>query len=321
MTSMKSIVAMIEECTKEMEQNAQWGTAHVYKSTARSFARYAAQRNSQSTGQADVCLHDLTPALLKDYESWLRGNGCKWNTVATYMKTLRATYNRAVDEGQAAEQVRLFRHVRTYPTADRKRAIEGNDMYKLLKRSRKGNNPKAEQTRALRFFALMFLLRGMPFVDLCYLRPSDIAGRRLTYRRRKTGRVLTVELTDEALRLIKLLRRRGHSSYLFGFVHSPEGTQAAYHEYQLALRNFNRTLLKLSPLLPQITPRLSTYTARHTWATLAYRCEINPGIISEAMGHSSIKVTETYLKPFSSERIDRANREVIEYVKRMHAAG
>ena len=58
-----------------------------------------------------------------------------------------------------------------------------------------------------------------------------------------------------------------------------------------------------------------TYTARHTWATMAYHCEIHPGIISEAMGHSSITVTETYLKPFSNRKIDEANQRVISFVR------
>lgn len=58
------------------------------------------------------------------------------------------------------------------------------------------------------------------------------------------------------------------------------------------------------------------YTARHTWATTAYYCEIHPGIISEAMGHSSITVTETYLKPFRSRKIDEANNRIVDFVKR-----
>lgn len=57
------------------------------------------------------------------------------------------------------------------------------------------------------------------------------------------------------------------------------------------------------------------YIARHTWATMAYYCEIHPGIISEAMGHSSINVTETYLKPFNDKKIDEANEKVISFVK------
>ena len=58
------------------------------------------------------------------------------------------------------------------------------------------------------------------------------------------------------------------------------------------------------------------YISRHTWATTAYYCEIHPGIISEAMGHSSITVTETYLKPFRSKKIDEANKQVLDFVKR-----
>ena len=61
---------------------------------------------------------------------------------------------------------------------------------------------------------------------------------------------------------------------------------------------------------------ITFHTARHTWATTAYYCEIHPGIISEAMGHSSITVTETYLKPFRSKKIDEANKQVLDFVKR-----
>lgn len=59
-----------------------------------------------------------------------------------------------------------------------------------------------------------------------------------------------------------------------------------------------------------------TYTARHTWATLAYYLEVHPGIIREAMGHSSIKVTETYLKPFNIKKLDETNLSIIGYAKR-----
>ena len=96
---------------------------------------------------------------------------------------------------------------------------------------------------------------------------------------------------------------------------SREGTREAYREYQMALRSFNRQLMLLGEILG-LGDRLSSYSARHTWATTAYYCEIHPGIISEAMGHSSITVTETYLKPFRNKKIDEANKRVIDYVKR-----
>ena len=138
----------------------------------------------------------------------------------------------------------------------------------------------------------------------------------ITYRRRKTGRTLSVTLTAEAMILVKRYMNRDSSSpYLFSLLKSREGTPEAYREYQLALRTFNRQLMLLGELLG-LGDRLSSYTARHTWATTAYYCEIHPGIISEAMGHSSITVTETYLKPFRNKKIDEANRQVVDFVKR-----
>ena len=135
-------------------------------------------------------------------------------------------------------------------------------------------------------------------------------------RRRKTGRPLSVTLTPEAMILVKKYMNRDSSSpYLFPFLESREGTKEAYREYQLALRSFNQQLMLLGELLG-LGDKLSSYTARHTWATTAYYCEIHPGIISEAMGHSSITVTETYLKPFRSKKIDEANKQVLDFIKR-----
>ena len=109
---------------------------------------------------------------------------------------------------------------------------------------------------------------------------------------------MSVTLTAEAIILVKRYMNRDSSSpYLFSLLKSREGTPEAYREYQLALRTFNRQLMLLGELLG-LSDRLSSYTARHTWATTAYYCEIHPGIISEAMGHSSITVTGNVSEAF-----------------------
>ena len=157
--------------------------------------------------------------------------------------------------------------------------------------------------------------QGIPFVDLAYLHKRDLQGNVLSYRRRKTGRALTVSLTPEAMQMVRMVANRNPDSpYLFPILQSEEGTEAAYREYQSALRGFNQRLAVLRQCLG-MQSALSTYAARHTWATMAYHCEIHPGIISEAMGHSSITVTETYLKPFSNRKIDEANQRVISFVR------
>lgn len=126
---------------------------------------------------------------------------------------------------------------------------------------------------------------------------------------------MSVTLTAEAMILLRRhMNREVDSPYLFPLLKSSEGTREAYREYQLALRGFNYQLVLLGKMLG-LDEKLSSYTARHTWATTAYYCEVHPGIISEAMGHSSIVVTETYLKPFRNRKIDEANGRVIDFVK------
>jgi len=191
-------------------------------------------------------------------------------------------------------------------------------MKELPKQIHQGRE-ELQRTRA--YFFLMFMLRGMPFVDLAYLKKQDMVGNVLTYRRRKTGRLLTVTLLPETMKLIKkYMNTDSASPYLFPILTGGESTEATYREYQIALRNFNYQLLLLKQVLA-LTSDLSSYTARHTWATMAYYCEIHPGIISEAMGHSSIIVTETYLKPFKNKKIDEANVTILSSLKRSYICG
>ena len=306
---MLKVVAFMKQVAKGLQMGGNFGTAHVYRSSLNAIIAYR--------GKGDFTFHEVTPEWLKGFEIHLRGRGCSWNTVSTYLRTFRAVYNRAVDCRGAVYVPHLFRSVYTGTRADRKRALDTEDMQKVFTKLPQSSVVTSDMRRTQELFVLMFLLRGLPFVDLAYLRKSDLHDNVITYRRRKTGRPLSVTLTPEAMAILKRYMNRDSSSpYLFSLLESREGTKEAYREYQLALRSFNQQLLLLGQLLG-LGDRLSSYTARHTWATTAYYCEIHPGIISEAMGHSSITVTETYLKPFRNKKIDEANQLVTDFVKRI----
>ncbi|WP_455006795.1 tyrosine-type recombinase/integrase [Bacteroides finegoldii] len=305
---MLNVLTFMKEVADGLQMGGNFGTAHVYRSSLNAIIAYC--------GGEDFTFNEITPEWLKGFEIHLRKRKCSWNTVSTYMRILRAVYNRAVDNNEAEYIPRLFRYVYTGTRAEHQRALETGDVKKIFAGLilLSGVNPAMQ--RARHFFILMFLMRGIPFVDLAYLRKSDLHGNVITYRRRKTGRPLSVTLTNEAMRIVRMyMNQNVHSPYLFSFLRSPEGTMEAYREYQLALRSFNRQLLILGEFLG-IPNRLSSYTARHTWATTAYYCEVHPGIISQAMGHSSITVTETYLKPFQNKKIDEANKLIIDFIKR-----
>ena len=305
---MLKVVAFMKQVAEELRMGGNFGTAHVYRSSLNAIIAYR--------GKGDFTFNEVTPEWIKGFEIHLRGRGCSWNTVSTYLRTFRAVYNRAVDCRGAVYVPHLFRSVYTGTRADRKRALDTEDMQKVFTKLPQSSVVTSDMRRTQELFVLMFLLRGLPFVDLAYLRKSDLHDNVITYRRRKTGRPLSVTLTPEAMAILKRYMNRDSSSpYLFSLLKSREGTPEAYREYQLALRTFNRQLMLLGELLG-LGDRLSSYTARHTWATTAYYCEIHPGIISEAMGHSSITVTETYLKPFRNKKIDEANKQVVDFVKR-----
>ena len=281
---------MFSSVIGELREGGRWGTAHIYQSAVNAFSAF--------TKWQPMPMRRLSPTVLKRFENFLRQRNCSWNTVSTYIKTVRSVYHRAVDRKYIRYVPRLFEHVYTGTRADRKKALEASDISSLVRETerslQRGTLPNTQQRTRI-FFVLMFMLRGIPFVDLAYLHKRDLQGNVLSYRRRKTGRALTVSLTPEAMQMVRMVANRNPDSpYLFPILQSEEGTEAAYREYQSAL---------------------STYAARHTWATMAYHCEIHPGIISEAMGHSSITVTETYLKPFSNRKIDEANQRVISFVR------
>lgn len=303
----KDLIKFMNSVAEELRLRGYYGTAHVYRSSLN--ALYAFNNGKE------LPFGKITPEFLKHFEAHLRQKGCSWNTVSTYMRTFRATYNRAIDNHSAPYVPHLFKHVYTGTRADKKRALDADDMA-LLINARQTKKVPQQLNRTQGLFVLMFLLRGLPFVDLAYMHKSDLNGNVITYRRRKTGRQLTVTVPPEAMDLlVQYMSTDANSPYLFPFLHSKEDSKEAYREYQLALRIFNSQLILLGNALG-IQTNLSTYTARHTWATIAYHCEVHPGIISEAMGHSSITVTETYLKPFRNKKIDETNLQIIDFVNR-----
>ena len=188
----ESFTSFMKQVAVDLQQSGNLGTAHVYRSSLNAILVF---QESES-----VEFREITPEWLKHFEGSLRARGCSWNTVSTYLRTLRAVYNRAVDRRKAVYVPHLFRSVYTGTRADRQRALDGEDMRKVFTRLPQSRIPPMVE-KARDWFILMFLLRGLPFVDLAYLRKNDLQGNVITYRRRKTGRSLSVTLTPEAMSL------------------------------------------------------------------------------------------------------------------------
>ena len=201
---MLRVVAFMKQVADGLQMEGNFGTAHVYRSSLNAIIAYR--------GKGDFTFNEVTPEWIKGFEIHLRGRGCSWNTVSTYLRTFRAVYNRAVDCRGAVYVPHLFRSVYTGTRADRKRALDTEDIQKVFTKLPQSSAVTSDMRRTQELFVLMFLLRGLPFVDLAYLRKSDLHDNVITYRRRKTGRPLSVTLTPEAMAILKRYMDRDTSS-------------------------------------------------------------------------------------------------------------
>lgn len=296
------LTQFMERLIEELVRIQRDGTAHVYRSTLNRLRIFM--------GEKDVSFLQLTPEFLMKFEKQLLAEQLTWNTVSTYMRTLRSVYNQAVECNVAPFVPRLFSKVYTGVDNKVKRAVSPETMRKLMMENLELDS---QQAFSRDIFVLLFLFRGMSFVDLAYLRRCDLQGNTITYRRHKTGRRLTVAVDKEAMKIIRRNENTDpESPFLFPIIEQPGRSE--YKQYANKLRSLNYRLLQVARAL-KLKDRISTYVARHTWATTAIRQNFNSSLICDAMGHSSVKVTETYFKSFRDEDINRMNRKIVSFIR------
>jgi len=296
------LTQFMERLIEELVCEQRDGTAHVYRSTLNRLSRFLEGK--------DVTFYQMTPEWLMRFEKRLLADQLTWNTISTYMRTLRSVYNQAVDCDAAPYVPRLFNKVYTGVDSKVKRAIKPETMHKLMMAP-----PLLDTKQAFSrdMFVLLFLCRGMSFVDLAYLRRCDLQGNVITYRRHKTGRRLTVAVNKEAMAIIRRNENADQDSpFLFPIIKHPGREE--YKQYANMLRSLNYQLSQVARSL-KLKERISTYVARHTWATTALRQNFNPSLICDAMGHSSVKVTETYFKSSREEDINKMNRKIVSFIR------
>ena len=222
------------------------------------------------------------------------------------MRILRSVYNKAVGEGIASQRA-PFEKVYTGVDKTRKRAVDMATIESLRKLDLRGSRSLAY---ARDLFVFSFYMRGMAFVDMAYLRKSDVRDQTAQYIRRKTGQSLCIRLEPCITEIIRrYARKTKNTPYVFPIIAATDENEA-YAQYQNALSYYNKLLKKLSKLL-QADTHLSSYVSRHTWATTARNCDIPLSVISAGLGHRSQATTQIYLASLEDSVIDEANRKII----------
>ncbi len=299
-----SITSFFEKQIELCKQSHQIGTARNYRRTLNSFRHFL--------NGNDMSFAMLTEPLVLEYEQWLVVKGVTRNSSSFYIRNLRAVYNKAVKEN-LAEQKSPFIHAYTGTERTRKRAVSEEVIIRLLKLDLEHSKPLA---LARDLFVFSYCTRGMAFVDISFLKKTDIKNGFISYLRRKTGKQLSVRIEPCIEKIIRrYAKETADSIYVFPVITASE-PETAYKQYQIALSYHNRKLKKLGTEIGGNLP-LSSYTARHTWATTAHKHNIPISIISQGMGHTSERTTLIYLASLENSVIDEANKGILGKLNRV----
>ena len=271
-------------------------SAETYRSMLNSLMHFRKGR--------DLTFDMMDDGLMELYEAWMLQCGLTRNTTSFYMRILRTNYKLAVERGITADR-HPFRHVYCGMDKTMKRSIPFSEIKKI-------NDLELSQKPGLDFardmFMFSFCTRGMSFIDMAYLKKTDLNNGHLAYRRKKTGQLLTMEWTKQMQDIVDKYKQNG-TRYLLPIITREDGSER--RQYQNMMRKINRLLKGIARLTGLQLP-LSMYYTRHSWATIAHGKDVPLAIISEGLGHDSETTTQIYLNSIKSSEVDKANRMILE---------
>ena len=281
-------------------------TAEVYKTTLSMLGKYCDLDNLRFA--------DITYTWLRDWEAWMEQRGNAVNTRSIHLRNLRAVYNEAIREGLISQENYPFRQFRIKTEQTAKRSLNVDELRKL-----RDYSGEAHIRKYIDVFFISFYLAGINMIDLLQL--PKLEGERIEYRRSKTGILCQLNVPQEALQLIKkyegkerMLRfgeeYKNHKDFLHRMNENLQKVGIMFYEYKQAK---NGAIHKSKHYIPDF-PEITSYWARHTWATIAADIDIPDAVIDMALGHKSpYPMTDIYIRR-NQKKVDEAVMAVIEYV-------
>ncbi len=277
-----------------LKASGQIGTAISYNTTI----------NSIESFRKGLSVHDVTPALLLDYETFLLKEGKSISTVGIYMRQLRAIINQALEANTISATQYPFKKYQIPAGRNIKKALAESDINKIL--TYESNDPNKQ--KAVDFWLFSYLCNGMNFADIIELKPENITGNYLHFVRVKTKRTkkkdlrpIRVGLNPKAIDIINRQRNRGNSNpYLFPVLENDLNPLTIKHRCQRFIKWVNKHMEEVRQELG-IEQKIGTYAARHSFSTVLKRKGVSTEFIKEALGHSSSLTTENYLDSFADD--------------------
>jgi integrase/recombinase XerD len=288
-----SLKNLFDDYITRLKTNGQAGTAISYQTTI----------NSIEAFRQNLLITDLTSDFLDDYERHLTAKSNSNTTIGIYMRQLRAIVNQAIKNKLILADDYPFKDYVIPASRNIKKALPDDDIAKLLL-----YQPTPTQQKAYDFWIFSYLCNGMNFADIAQLKPENIDGNYLTFIRQKTKRTKKKDLTPirvglhpRATEIISKQRNTDLSNpFLFPILKAGLNPLQEKYRVQRFIKGVNKNMELIREILG-IKISLATYSARHTFSTVLKRHGVPTSFIKEALGHSSLITTESYLDSFPDE--------------------
>jgi site-specific recombinase XerD len=303
----KSLSAFISRKIEGLIAQDKFGTAHAYENALRSFMKY---REGQ-----DLNMGKLDALTICKYEQYLKQNRNSLNTISSYMRSLRAAYNAAIRERIIERKTEdPFMDVFTGNALTHKRAIHKDSIQKINQLHLGDKKNCLALSKDL--FLFSFFAQGMAYVDVISLKKENLREGYILYNRQKTGQPISIKILPCMKEILnKYSSATAHSPYLFPVLRATNNEAYLWRQYQAGLSRHNRNLKRISTMAGLSTP-LTSYVARHSWASIASSEGIPLSIISRGMGHESEKTTRIYIARLNPAEVNRANRKILSFLEK-----
>lgn len=299
----KTVQEFYVDLINELKQANKIGNSRIYKDSLRSLEMYY--------GNLDIPFSHIDMDFLKDYEKWLRERNTKETSMNLYFRTLRSTYNKAIETKVAKKSNYPFDEfkISKFSIKTDKRAISKENIKQIMEMDLSKETDYIQLARDL--FVFSYLCSGINFTDMANLKMSNIVEERLIYIRQKTKKKINVPLADEAKVILNKYFNQSNG-YIFPIldesVHNSE-TQK-YNRKKKVLLKVNRALKDIAKATG-LNTNLTTYVSRHSYATVLKNSGVNIALIGETLGHSDLKTTQIYLDSFENSQIDEAMKNLL----------
>lgn len=296
----KTVQEVFNQYIQELESANRLRYADMYKCTMHSLIKF--------NKHLDIPFSDMDTIWLKRYEVWLQSQGLAINTLGTRFRHLRVIYNFAIEEKIVKSEYYPFNSFKVSKLSQTtaKRSIQKDEILSVL--NYQGQTPL--ECLAIDLFTFSYLAAGINFGDIARLTKDNILENRLIYIRKKTQKQIKVSLQEQAIKLIQKYSMPDNP-YLFPILSSFHKTE------QQKVNRIHKIIAKVNKSLKEIGKRLNipidltTYVARHSFATVLKRSGVNTSLICEALGHSSERVTQIYLDSFGNDQMEDAMKNLL----------